>query len=178
MRTIKNNKHSEAVKELNIVREYLYNSQTLLEETRIKLSNVLFAYEDNLENDVYNNIKIAELKKAISTYKNQIKNYSEEIHELKKRIYLAQNSYSKEMERKIMYKIKNMKIKMTYYISLDDIKVPIDIYEALLENVGEELSSNCIEQTEQQDKVVEWLNDNTDEVLDTENFEYEIESIK
>lgn len=70
-----------------------------------------------------------------------------------------------------------MRVKLTCYISLNDIEVPDDIYETLLENIREELGPNYIEQTEQQDKVVEWLNDNT-EGLDADDFEYEIESIK
>ena len=70
-----------------------------------------------------------------------------------------------------------MRVKLTCYVSLNDIEVPDDIYEVLFENIGEELGPNYIEQTEQQDKAVEWLNDKT-EGLDADDFEYEIESIK
>lgn len=76
-----------------------------------------------------------------------------------------------------MKRITNIRVKLTCYVSLNDIEVPDDIYEALWKNIREELGPNCIEQTEQQDKVVEWLNDNT-EGLDADDFEYEIESIK
>lgn len=75
-----------------------------------------------------------------------------------------------------MKKIRSISVSVTYSVSLEDIEVPDDIYDALIDCEMKELDCNDFNLTELEEKGQEWLANNIHE-SDADNWSFEIEDI-
>ena len=72
-----------------------------------------------------------------------------------------------------MKRINNLTVEVRYTVSLGDVDVPDDVYDALAECESSELNCDDLDMTEEQNKSIEWLSDNISE-RDAMTWEYEI----
>lgn len=75
-----------------------------------------------------------------------------------------------------MKKINSISVSVTYSVSLGNIEVPDDIYDALIDCEMKELDFNDCNLTELEEKAQEWLANNIHE-SDAYNWSFEIDDI-
>lgn len=75
-----------------------------------------------------------------------------------------------------MKRIRSISVSVTYSVTLGDIEVSDDIYEALIDCEMKELDCNDCNLTELEEKTQEWLANNIHE-SDAYNWSFEIEDI-
>ncbi len=75
-------------------------------------------------------------------------------------------------------KVKDLYVKVTYYVGLSDVEVSEELYEAL-QHMAEcgEINCNLVTLDKQIDTAIEWLGDNIQET-DAHNWEYEITNME
>lgn len=76
-----------------------------------------------------------------------------------------------------MKTIKNITVKVTYWVGLIDVEVPDDVYQSLMDCEGMNLSGDNMSIDCADAKAIEWLSYNLHED-DAYDFEFEIEDIE